>query len=81
MQEKNKEAMSTSPLKPVSVGIKMGTSSTVDSLMMSMGTQRGGASSGTRLQPQLASSSLGLTPVFDSVGDVRGMFFNVKTCL
>ena len=56
-QEMKKKAMSTWPL---SDGLTMGASSTSDRLMMSMDTQRGGASSSTRLQPRLASSSLDL---------------------
>ena len=44
-----------------------------------MGSQGAGASSSTRLQPQLTSSSLGVMPVLDSDGDVRGMFANVIT--
>ena len=59
----------------------MGASSTFDRLMMSMGTQNGGASSSTRLQPQLTSSSLGLTPALGTAGDVGGMFANVMTGL
>ena len=42
-----------------------------------MGTQRGGASSSTRLQPQLVSSSLDLTPGLSSASDVRGTFAEV----
>ena len=57
-----RKALSTSPTKPMSDGITLGVSSTSDRLMMSMGKQKGGASSSTRLQPQLTSSSLGLTP-------------------
>ena len=52
-QEKNKKAMSTSPSRPASDGITMGTSSTFDRLLMSTGIQKGGALSSTRLQPQL----------------------------
>ena len=61
----------------------MGTSSTFDRQMISMGTQKGGASSSTRLQPQLTSSSLGLglTPVFGTTSDVSGMFASVMTSL
>ena len=44
---------------------------------MSMGAQNGGASSSTRLQPQLTSSSLGLTPVLGTAGDVTCMFTSV----
>ena len=49
--------------------------------MMSMGTRKGGASSSTRLEPQLTSSSLGLTPVLGKAGDVRDMFAGVITGL
>ena len=59
-QKKSKKALSDSPTRPLSDGITIGASSTYDRLMMSMGTQKGGASSSTRLQPQLTSSSLGL---------------------
>ena len=48
---------------------------------MSMGTQKGGASSSPRLQPQLKSSSLGLTPVLSTASDARGMFADVMTGL
>ena len=44
---------------------------------MSMGTKKGGVSSSTRLQPQLTSSSLGLTPVLWTAGDVSDMFTGV----
>ena len=70
-QGKNKKAMSNSPSRPMSGRITMGTLSTIDRLMMSMGTQKDGAPSSTRLQPQLMSSSLGLTPVLGSAGDAR----------
>ena len=66
-REKNKEAMSNSPLRPMSDGITMRASSTFDRLMMSMGMQNGGGSSNTRLQPQLTSLYLGLTPVLTTV--------------
>ena len=56
----------------------MGTSSTFDKLMMSMGTQRGGALSNTRLQP---SSSLVLAPLLGSASDVRGIFADSTTGL
>ena len=59
----------------------MGASSTYDRLMMSMGTQKGGASSSTRLQPQLTSWSLGLTPVLGTAGDLSDMFAGVMTGL
>ena len=57
-QEKIKKELSDSPTRPMSDGILMGASSTYDRLMMSMGTQKNGASSSTRLQPQLTSPSL-----------------------
>ena len=62
-QEKSKKASSDSPTRPMSDGITMGALSSYDRLMMSMGAQKGGASSSTWLQTQLTSSSLGLTPV------------------
>ena len=55
----SRKASSTSPTRPMSDGITMGASSTFDRLMTSMSKQRGGASSSTRLQPPLTSSSLG----------------------
>ena len=58
----SRKALSTSPTRPMSDWITVVVSSTFDRLMMSMGKQKGGASSSTRLQPQLTSSSLGLTP-------------------
>ena len=61
--DKSRKALSNSPTRPMSVGITVGVSSKIDRLMMSLGTQKGGASSSTRLQPQLTSSSLGLTQV------------------
>ena len=57
-----RKASTASPTRPMSDGITMGASSTFDRLMTSMSKQNGGASSSTRLQPQLTSSSLGLTP-------------------
>ena len=42
-QQKNKKAIFNSPSRPMSDGIIMGASSTFDRLMMSMGTQKGGA--------------------------------------
>ena len=48
---------------------------------MSMGTQKGGASSITRLQPQLTSSSLGLTLMLGSASDMIDMFAGVMTGL
>ena len=62
-QEKNKKALSDPPTRPMSDGIMMGASSIYEWLMMSIGTQKGSASSSTTLQPQLTSSSLGLTPL------------------
>ena len=47
----SRKALSASPTRPMSDGITMGASSTFDRLMMSMGNQKGGASSSTRLQP------------------------------
>ena len=73
--------MSTSPSRPFSDGLTMGASSTSDRLMNSMDTQRGGASSSTRLQPRLASSSLVLTPLLDSAKDVRVLFADILTGL
>ena len=78
-KEKNKKRMSNLPSRPMSDGITMGVSSTFDRLMISMSTQKGGASSSTRLHPQLTSSSLGLTPVLGTASDLRGMFANVMT--
>ena len=57
----SRKALSALPTRPMSDGIRMGASSKFDRLMISMGKQKGGASS-SRLQPQLISSSLGLTP-------------------
>ena len=57
-----RKASTASPTRPMSDGITMGASSTFDRLMTSMSKQNGGASSSTRLQPQLTSSSLGRTP-------------------
>ena len=49
--DKSKKALSNSPTRPMSDGITVGVSSRFDKLMMSMGTQKGGASSSSRLQP------------------------------
>ena len=49
----SRKASSASPTRPMSDGITMGASSTFDRLMTSMSKQKGGASSSTRLQPQL----------------------------
>ena len=46
---KSKKALSDSPTRPMSDGILMGASSTYDRLMLSMDTQKDGASSITRL--------------------------------
>ena len=74
-REKSKKALSDSPTRPKSDGITMGASSTYDRrLMMSMGIQKCGESSSTKLQPQLMSSSLGLTPVLGTAGDLNDMF-------
>ena len=73
----NKKALSTSPTRPMSDGITLGASPTFYKLMMSMGKQKGGASSSTRLQPQLTSSSLGLTPALETAGDISDMFAGV----
>ena len=59
----------------------MGASSTFDRLMTSMSKQKGGASSSTRLQPQLTSSSLGLTPSFGATADISDMFAGVMNGL
>ena len=80
-QEKGKKAMSSVPSIPMSDKINMETFSTFDRLMMSMGKKKGGASSGTRLQPQLTSSSLGLTPVLRTASDVSGIIASVMTGL
>ena len=74
-------ASSASPTRPMSDGITMGASSTFDRLMTSMSKQKGGASSCTRLQPQLTSSSLGLTPSFGATGDISDMFAGVMNGL
>ena len=77
----SRKASSASPTRPMSDGIKMGASSTFDRLMTSMSKQKGGASSSTRLQPQLTSSSLGLTPSFGATGDIIDMFAGVMNGL
>ena len=78
-QEKSKKALSDSPTRPMSDGITVVTSSTNYKLMMSMGTQKGGASSSTRMQPQWTSSSLGLTPMLGKAIDLSDMFAGVMT--
>ena len=77
----SRKASSASPTRPMSDGITMGASSTFDRLMTSMSKQKGGASSSTRLQPQLTSSSLGLTPPFGATGDISDMFAGVMNGL
>ena len=77
----SRKASSASPTRPMSDGITMGASSTFDRLMTSMSKQKGGASSSTRLQPQLTSSSLGLTPSFGATGDISDMFAGVMNVL
>ena len=57
----------------------MGALSTYDRLMMSMGTQKGGASSSTRLQPLLTTTSLGFTPMLGTASDMSDMFPGVMT--
>ena len=59
----------------------MGAASTFDRLMILVGTRKGGSSSSTRLQPQLTSSSLCLSPVLATAGDVRDVFAGVMTGL
>ena len=70
----SRKALSTSLTRPMSDGITLRVSSTFDRLMTSMPKQKGGASSRTRLQPQLTSSSLGLTPTLGAAGDISDMF-------
>ena len=77
----SRRASSASPTRPMSDGITMGASSTFDRLMTSMSKQKGGASSSTRLQPQLPSSSLGLTPSFGATSDIGDMFAGVMNGL
>ena len=77
----SRKALSASPTRPMSDGIMMGACSTFDLLMMSMGKQKGGASSSTRLQPHLTSSSLGLTPTMGAAGDIGDMLADVLTGL
>ena len=77
----SRKASSASPTRPMSDGITMGASSTFDRLMTSMSKHKGGASSSTRLQPQLTSSSLGLTPSFGATGDISDMFAGVMNGL
>ena len=80
-QNKSKKALLDSPTRTMSDGKTTGASSTYDRLMIKMGTQKGGASSSTRLQPQLTSSSLGLTPMLGTASDMSDMFAGVSTGL
>ena len=66
----SRKALSTSPTSTMSDGITAGASSTFGRLMMSMGKQKDCASSSTSLQPQLTSSSLGLTPASGAAGGI-----------
>ena len=77
----SRKTFSASPTRPMSDRITMGASSTFDRLKMSMGNRKGGASSSTRLQPQLTSSSLGLTPTLGAAGDISDRFAPVMTGL
>ena len=77
----SRRASTASPTRPMSDGITMGASSTFDRLMTSMSKQKGGASSSTRLQPQLTSSSLGLTPPLGATGDINDRFAGVMNGL
>ena len=77
----SRKASSASPTRTMSDGITMGASSSFYRLMTSMSEQKGGASSITRLQPQLTSSSLGLTPSFGATGDISDMFAGVMNGL
>ena len=79
--DKNGKALSASPTRPMSDGITMGASSTFDRLMATMSKQKGGASSSTRLQPQLTSSTLGLAPSFGATGDISDLFAGVMNGL
>ena len=76
-QEKSKKALSDSPTRPRSDGITTGVSSNFDKLMISMNKQKGGASSSTRLQAQLTSSSLDLTPMLVTAIYISDMFAGV----
>ena len=77
----SRKASSASPARPMSGGITMGASSIFDRLMTSMSKQKGGASSSTRLQPQLTSSSLELTPPLGATGDISDLFAGVMNGL
>ena len=80
-KDKSRKTLSNSPTRPMSDGITVGVSSTFDRKKMSIGTQKGGALSSTRLHPQLTSSSLGLTPASGASGDISDMFAGVMTGL
>ena len=80
-QEKSKRALSDSQTRPTSTLITVGASSRYDMLIMSMGTKKGGALSSTRLQTQLTSSSLDLTPVLGTTSDLSYLFAGVMTGL
>ena len=71
---KSSKASSVSPNRPMSDGITMGASSTFDRLMTSMHKQKDGASSSTRLPPQL-------TPSLGAAGDISDMFAGVMNGL
>ena len=73
----SRRASTASPTRPMSDGITMGASSTFERLMTSMSKQKGCVSSSTMLQPQLTSSSLGLTPPLGATGDISDMFAGV----
>ena len=81
MRKIKKKTLSNSPSRSKSDGITVGASSNFDRLMMSVGTRKGSASSSIRLQPQLTSSSLVLSPVLWMAGDVRHVSANVMTGL
>ena len=77
----SRNALSTSPTRPMSDGIILEVLSTFDILMTSMGKQKGGASSSTRLQPQLTSSSLRLAPPLGAAGNISDKFAGVMNGL
>ena len=76
-RDQSKIALSNSPTRPMPDRITMRSSSTTDRLMMTMGTRR--CIIEHRVQTQLTSSSLGLTPVLGTAGDVNDMFAGVMT--
>ena len=76
-----KKASYASLTRSMSDGITMEASSTFDRLVTSMRKQKAGASSSTRLQPQLTSSSLGLTPSLGATGYIIDMFAGVMNGL